>query len=74
LENGCAAQSLLLRRPKAISKQEGASSVVLPVCAGASLEHLPLGLNHPSEKKRLKIKDLKHVLIGKVDQLFRNML
>jgi hypothetical protein len=31
-------------------------------------------LNHPSEKKRLKIKDLEHVLIGKVDQLFRNML
>jgi len=33
-----------------------------------------LGLNHPSEKKMLKIKDLEHVLIGKVDQLFRNML
>jgi hydrogenase nickel insertion protein HypA len=38
------------------------------------LEHLPLGLSHPSEKKMLKIKELEHVLIGKVGQLFRNML
>jgi hypothetical protein len=39
-----------------------------------ALEHLPLGLNHPSEKKMLKIKKLEHVLRGKVGQLFRNML
>jgi hypothetical protein len=58
-------KALLPRRPKAIATQEGASSVVLPVCPGASFEPLPLGLNHPSEKKRLKIKDLEHVLIGK---------
>jgi len=31
-------------------------------------------LNPPSEKKRLKIKELEPVLVGKVDQLFRNML
>ena len=39
-----------------------------------ALEHLPLGLSHPSEKKMLKIKELEHVLIGKVGQLFQNML
>jgi hypothetical protein len=37
-------------------------------------EHLPLGLNPPSEKKMLKVNKLEHVLIGKVIQLFRNML
>jgi hypothetical protein len=31
-------------------------------------------MNHLSEKKRLKIKELEPVLIGKVDQLFRNRL
>jgi hypothetical protein len=39
-----------------------------------ALEHLLLGLNHPSEKKMLKINKLEHVLSGKVGQLFRNML
>jgi hypothetical protein len=39
----------------------------------ALLEPLPLGLNHPSEKKMLKIKELEHILRGKVDQLFRTM-
>ena len=38
------------------------------------LEHLPLGPNHPSGKKMLKIKELEHVLRGKVGQLFRNRL
>jgi hypothetical protein len=31
-------------------------------------------LNHPSEKKMLKIKELEPVPLEKVDQLFRNML
>jgi hypothetical protein len=31
-------------------------------------------LNHPSEKKRLEIKEPEHVLSGKVGQLFRAML
>jgi len=30
-----------------------------------ALEHLRLGLNHPSQKKRLKIKELEPVLLGK---------
>ena len=30
--------------------------------------------NYPSEEKMLKIKKLEHVLLGKVGQLFRNML
>jgi len=40
----------------------------------SALEPLARGLQHPSEKKRLKIKELEHVPLGKVDQLFRNML
>jgi hypothetical protein len=39
-----------------------------------ALEPLVLGLNHPSEKKSLKIKELEPVPIGKAGQLFRNML
>jgi hypothetical protein len=31
-------------------------------------------LKHPSEKKRLKIKKLEPVLLGKVGQLFRSRL
>jgi hypothetical protein len=38
------------------------------------IEYLALGLKHPREKKRLKIKKLEPVLSGKVRQLFRNML
>jgi hypothetical protein len=38
------------------------------------LERIPIGWNHPIDKNRLKINLLEHVLIGKVSQLFRNML
>jgi hypothetical protein len=31
-------------------------------------------LNHPIDKNSLNIKEVEHVLVGKVDQLFRNML
>jgi hypothetical protein len=33
-----------------------------------------VGWNHPIDKNALKINNLEHVLIGKVSQLFRNML
>jgi hypothetical protein len=39
-----------------------------------SLERIPIGWNHPIDKNTLKINLLEHVLIGKVSQLFRNML
>jgi len=39
-----------------------------------ALERFPIGWNHPIGKKTLKINNLEHVLIGKVMQLFRNML
>jgi hypothetical protein len=41
---------------------------------GMPLERIPLGWNHPIDKNTLKINLLEHVLIGKVSQLFRNML
>jgi hypothetical protein len=45
-----------------------------PAACRTALERFPIGLNHPVEKKTLKINELEHVLVGKVDQLFRNML
>jgi hypothetical protein len=39
-----------------------------------SLERIPIGWNRPIDKNTLKIDLLEHVLIGKVSQLFRNML
>jgi hypothetical protein len=39
-----------------------------------ALERIPIGWNHPIDKNTLKINLLEHVLIGKVSQLFRNML
>jgi len=42
--------------------------------AGFVLERFPIGWNHLIEKESLKFKELEHVLIEKVDQLFRNML
>jgi len=38
------------------------------------LERFPIRWNHLIEKESLKFKELEHVLIEKVDQLFRNML
>jgi hypothetical protein len=38
------------------------------------LERVPIGWNHPIEKNSLQINKLEHVLIEKVDRLFRNML
>jgi hypothetical protein len=38
------------------------------------LERILIGWNHPIYKNTLKINLLEHVLIGKVSQLFRNML
>jgi hypothetical protein len=38
------------------------------------LERFPITWNHVIEKKSLKFKELEHVLIGKVEQLFRDML
>ncbi len=38
------------------------------------LERVPIGWNHPIDKNSLQTSKLEHVLIEKVDQLFRNML
>jgi hypothetical protein len=38
------------------------------------LERFPIRWNHLIEKESLRVKELEHVLIEKVDQLFRNML
>ena len=38
------------------------------------LERFPITWNHVIEKESLKFKELEHVLIEKVDQLFRDML
>jgi hypothetical protein len=40
----------------------------------AFLERFPLGRNHLIEKESLGFNELEHVLIKKVEQLFRNML
>jgi len=39
-----------------------------------TLERFPITWNHVIEKESLKIKELEHVLIEKVEQLFRDML
>ena len=39
-----------------------------------ALERVPIGWNHPIDKNSLNIKELEHVLVRKVSQLFRNML
>jgi hypothetical protein len=38
------------------------------------LERVPIKWNHLIDKDSLKIKELEHVLIEKVEQLFRDML
>jgi hypothetical protein len=38
------------------------------------LARIPLGWNHPNEKNSRQIINLKHVVVGKVSQLCRNML
>ncbi len=40
----------------------------------AALERFPIRWNHLIEKESLKFKEMEHVLIEKVEQLFRNML
>jgi len=39
-----------------------------------SLERFPTEWNHSVDKKSLNLKELEHVLIEKIGQLFRNML
>jgi hypothetical protein len=39
-----------------------------------ALERFPITWNHVIDKESLKIKELEHVLIEKVEQLFRDML
>ncbi|MGH6822889.1 MAG: hypothetical protein ACREC4_05260 [Methylocella sp.] len=38
------------------------------------LERFPIAWNHVIERESLKFKELEHVLIEKVEQLFRDML
>jgi hypothetical protein len=39
-----------------------------------ALERFPITWNHVIEKEALKFEELEHVLIEKVEQLFRDML
>jgi hypothetical protein len=39
-----------------------------------ALERFPITWNHVIDKESLKIKELEHVLIEKLEQLFRDML
>ncbi|MGH6822855.1 MAG: hypothetical protein ACREC4_05085 [Methylocella sp.] len=39
-----------------------------------SLERVPIKWNHLIDKDSLKINELEHVLVEKVEQLFRDML
>ncbi|MGH6823661.1 MAG: hypothetical protein ACRECP_09355 [Methylocella sp.] len=39
-----------------------------------ALERFPITWNHVIERESLKFKELEHVLIEKVEQLFRDML
>jgi arsenate reductase-like glutaredoxin family protein len=39
-----------------------------------ALERFPITWNHVIEKESLKFKELEHVLVEKVEQLFRDML
>jgi hypothetical protein len=41
---------------------------------GGSLERSPYTWNHVIEKQSLRFKELEHVLIEKVEQLFRDVL
>jgi len=41
---------------------------------GEGSERLPYAWTHVIEKESLRFEDLEHVLIEKVDQLFRDML
>jgi hypothetical protein len=42
--------------------------------ANRRLERVPIKWTHLIDKVQLKIKELEHVLIKKVEQLFRDML
>jgi hypothetical protein len=46
----------------------------LPNATNGSLERFPITWNHVIEKESLNISKLEHVLIEKVEQLFRDML
>ncbi|MGH6856321.1 MAG: hypothetical protein ACRECP_01445 [Methylocella sp.] len=39
-----------------------------------TLERFPITWNHVIEEESLKFKELEHVLVEKVEQLFRDML
>ncbi len=41
---------------------------------GTPLQRFPIRWNHLIEKELLRFKEVQHVLIEKVEQLFRNML
>jgi hypothetical protein len=43
------------------------------VAREATLERFPITWNHVIEKETLKFRDLEHVLIEEVEQLFRDM-
>jgi hypothetical protein len=42
--------------------------------SGNALERFPITWNHVIEKESLKFKELEHVLVEKVEQLFRDIL
>ena len=44
------------------------------ICRSKNLERFPITWNHVIEKESLGFKELEHVLVEKVEQLFRDML
>jgi len=57
-----------------VSKSAGIETPLRGISGAALSVFFSIGRTHPIEKKTLKINNLEHVLIGKVIQLFRNML
>ena len=47
---------------------------ILPSFQWPGIRAFPITWNHVIEKESLKFKELEHVLIEKVEQLFRDML
>ncbi len=68
--------SLMLRRRKAVGSGHGPWTALLRcvLALRPPLERVPIKWNHLIDKDSLKIKELEHVGIEKVEQLFLDML
>jgi hypothetical protein len=58
----------------AIGKRLVATPLVSPQAKSRTMAHVEAAECPVIEKEALKFRDLEHVLIGKVEQLFRGML